>query len=103
VIEGGRADWRTGGQEEGATLIELLVVLLLLGLLLSVSAVSLSSIRPAPGSAWLDSVRSARARSIRSGRTVLIVHDSGMIRFLPDGRILGGMLDPLTGELPDAR
>jgi Tfp pilus assembly protein FimT len=87
----------------GATLVELLVVLALLGLLLGLSVVSVSSIRQPPSATVFDSLRSARANALRSGRPVVIVRDSVVIRFLPDGRILGGMLDPLTGELPDAR
>lgn len=89
--------------QTGATLVELLVVLAVLGLLVGLSAVSLSSVRPPPAAMRFDSLRAARASAVRSGRPVVVVRDTSVIRFLPDGRVLGGMLDPLTGELPDAR
>jgi hypothetical protein len=84
----------------GITLVELLVVLVLLGLLTTLGAVSVTSLRPPPGAARLDTLRSARARAIRSGTPVTLTHDSAPIRFLPDGRVLGGPLNPLTGAWP---
>ena len=93
----GRSVSRSVGQSAGITLVELLVVLVLLGLLTTLGAVSVMSLRPPPQAARLDSLRAARAESIRTGVPVMRTFDSVPIRFLPDGRALGGPLDPLTG------
>jgi Tfp pilus assembly protein FimT len=85
----------------GTTLVELLVVLTVLGLLLGVSAMSLTSVRPQEAALIQDSLRAARATAIRSGRAVVVMRDTTVLRFLPDGRIVGGMVDPLTGETPN--
>jgi Tfp pilus assembly protein FimT len=82
----------------GITLVELLVVLVLLGLLTTLGAVSVTSLRPPPDAARLDTLRAARAQAIRGGIPVMLTLDSVPIRFLPDGRVLGGPADPLTGE-----
>jgi Tfp pilus assembly protein FimT len=103
-MAGGRADGPTGTtvrRSVGATLVELLVVLVVLGLLFGVSAMSLTSVRPEEPALMLDSLRAARATAIRSGRAVVVMRDTTVLRFLPDGRIVGGVLDPLTGEIPD--
>ena len=77
--------------------MELLVVLVLLGLLTTLGAISVTSLRPPPEAARFDTLRAARAKAIRSGLPVMLRLDSAPIRFLPDGRALGGPLDPLTG------
>lgn len=95
----GRAVGRTV-HSAGVTLVELLVVLVLLGVLTSVAALSVVSLRPTPQAARLDSLRSARAQAIRTGVPVMLTLDSVSVRFLPDGRVIGGPLDPLTGVWP---
>jgi len=93
-----RSDGPTVRPTAGITLVELLVVLVLLGLLTTLGAVSVTSLRPPPEAARLDTLRAARAKAIRSGVPVMLTLDSVPIRFLPDGRVLGGSADPLTGE-----
>lgn len=99
---GSRADRPTirpsEGRTVGATLIELLVVLIVLGVIGALGTLGLASLRAPPGTARLDSLRLARTRALRTGEPVTIRLDSVTIRFLADGRVLGGELDPLTGE-----
>ncbi len=97
---------RLGAREsfrvDGTTLVELMVVLALLGLITTLGAIGVVSLRPPANTAFLDSVRSRRAKAIRSGKPEVLRHDSLTIRFLPDGRVIGGPLDPFTGEPHDA-
>lgn len=89
----------------GTTLIELIVALAVLGIVLGVSTAALTAVHrdtPAPA---LARMQRARARSLRLGVPVrLDVADSSAagvpssILLLPDGRVLGGGFDPLTGE-----
>lgn len=94
---------RSGGRAVGTTLVELLVVLTILALLSGLSAVAVTSLRPPPGAAMRDSVRALRAHAIRTGQGTTVRMDATILRFLPDGRVLGGFVDPLTGAWPDAR
>lgn len=87
----------------GATLIELLVVLLLLGLLAGLGATGVLALRQPASQALRDTLREARAAAIRLGAPVTLMRGSMTIRFLPDGRALGGPTDPLTGAWRDAR
>ena len=87
----------------GTSLVELLVVLTILALLSGLSAVAVTSLRAPAGTAERDSVRAVRAQAIRTGQAITVRGDSTVMRFLPDGRVLGGFLDPLTGAWPDAR
>jgi prepilin-type N-terminal cleavage/methylation domain-containing protein len=97
----GWTDGRTVGRGErpdaGITLVELLVALVIVGLLAAIGTVSVTSLRPPLEAARLDTLRSARVRAIRTGAPVMLMLDSLPIRFLPDGRVLGGPLDPLSG------
>lgn len=86
----------------GVTLIELLVVLVLLGILLGVSGLALSSLRPPRASRWRVELAAARANAIRTGVPVTLRRDSVVVRFLPDGGALGSGVDRWTGA-PDAR
>lgn len=88
---------------DGITLIELLVVLLLLGLLAGVGSTGVLVLRQPASQALRDTLREARAAAIRLGAPVTLVRDSMTIRFLPDGRALGGPVDPLTGSWHDVR
>lgn len=82
----------------GTTLIELLVVLVLLGIIGGLSTIGIASLQPPPRDAQRDSLRDARLQAIRTGVAVTISVDSVLVRLLPDGRVIGGDLDPLTGE-----
>ena len=72
-------------KEHGTTLVELLVVLLLLGIIVSLSAVGVTTLRPEESSParQLDSARRAAAISGKAGVLRL---DSTVVRVLPDGR-----------------
>jgi Tfp pilus assembly protein FimT len=88
----------------GATLVELMVVLLILGLVTGVTSLAIGSLRGPEDMAHHRALRHARAEAIRSGRAVSVAGESGaVVRFYPDGRASGSGLDPLTGELLDAR
>ena len=82
---------------KGTTLVELLVVLVLLGLLTGFATLSVVALKPTAEATRLDSLRAARAQSIRSGSPVVIQVDSTRVRFLPDGQVLGGSVDQFTG------
>ena len=86
------------GREDGTTLVELLVVLAILGVLASVSALSVVSLRIPASAAARDSLRSAREVAIRSGVAQVVWIEGLPVRLLPDGRVLGGPVDPLTGR-----
>lgn len=90
----------------GMTLVELLVVLVLLGLVAGISALGLGTLHE-PGLAVTSDAKrmsAARAEAIRTGQPVLLQRDSGgPVLYLPEGRAVGGGVDPLTGAPPDAR
>jgi prepilin-type N-terminal cleavage/methylation domain-containing protein len=84
----------------GFTLVELVVVLAILGLVLMVSGVALTSVRPTPATDSSRALARARAEAIRAGRPVVVTHHAPRtthIVFLPDGRAYGPGVDPLTG------
>ncbi len=89
--------------EVGATLLELLVALVIVGVMAGLGALSVLSLRPGPRGAALDSMASARHRAIREARPVVLRDGTRQLRFLPDGRVLGGGVDPLTGVPQDAK
>ena len=82
----------------GVTMLELLVVLTILGLLLGVSGLALTTLKQPRESALMVELRQARAEAIHTG----IPRTTHHVRFLPDGRAIGVGVDPLTG-LPSAR
>jgi prepilin-type N-terminal cleavage/methylation domain-containing protein len=88
----------------GVTLVELLVVLALIGLLLGLSALVVGRPRSAGivgGRA--EKIVQGRAQAIRIGKAVRIRGDSGApVLLLPDGRVVGAGLDPLSGATGDA-
>lgn len=88
----------------GATLVELMVVLFVLGVMAAVSGFAVAGLR-APAQTDRDQMLSeAQARAIRSGKAVTITPEGGAsVRFLPDGRAIGAGVDPLTGQVLDAR
>ena len=89
-------------REVGVTLVELLVALVILGMMTGLGALSVVSLRPVARRVVLDSMASARRRAIRDGRPVVFRDGAQVLRFLPDGRVLGGPMDPLTGVPLDA-
>ncbi len=90
----------------GTTLLELLVVLTLVCLLVGLSALAAgrlsTSERDAAGHG--DPITTARAEAVRTGKPVRIRGGSGgSVLLLPDGRVVGARLDPLTGASANAR
>jgi prepilin-type N-terminal cleavage/methylation domain-containing protein len=97
----------------GVTLVELIVALALLGLILGISGMALTSLRPSPGSERVRVLATARSRAIRTGQQVRVSVDSPvtgsgiprhstLVVFLPDGRAIGPSVDPLTGASSDS-
>lgn len=99
----GRAVGLSDGRTVGSTLVELLVVLTILALLGGLSTLAVTSLRAPTGTAERDTIRALRARAIRTGQAMTVRLESTPLRFLPDGRVIGGVVDPLTGAWPDAR
>jgi prepilin-type N-terminal cleavage/methylation domain-containing protein len=88
---------------EGTTLVELIATLAILGLVAGIGAVTLGGWRRAGADETADLLAAARARAIGTGTRVRVDRPGGeSVLFLPDGRALGGGLDPLTGAVPDA-
>ncbi len=102
-MAGGRGGRGRCVSRAGVTLIELLVVLVVLGLTTGLSLLALPALRPSPMAAEIERARQARARAIQSGQDIVAVFDSVPVRFLPDGRVLGGPVDPLTGAWRHAK
>jgi len=82
----------------GVTLLELLVVLTILGMVLGVSGLALSTLQSPRESAQVMDLKQARMQAIQSG----VPRTAHGVRFLPDGRAMGPHVDPLTG-IPDAK
>jgi prepilin-type N-terminal cleavage/methylation domain-containing protein len=86
----------------GLTLVEVSVVLVLLGLLMGMGILAVTSLRPSQHSRRVQALARQRAEALREGRAVTESDISGHpVRFLPDGRALGAGIDPLTGEIRD--
>jgi prepilin-type N-terminal cleavage/methylation domain-containing protein len=81
-------------QTHGVTLLELLVVLTVLGIVLAVSGLAVNSLRLSRGSEEQMVVATVRAQAIHSGAS----RTANGALFLPDGRVIGGRADPLTGR-----
>jgi Tfp pilus assembly protein FimT len=89
--------------KRGITLVEMLVVLILLGLVGGMSVLAVGRLRRPDEPERIARWHRARAAAIRSGQPVAVAGDSGtVVRFLPDGRVIGKGVDPLTGEARDA-
>jgi len=99
----GRTGCRTVGLTAGASLLELLVALSMLALLGVLSTVAVTSLRRPDATAMRETMRTLRSDAIRTGQPITARQDSTILRFMPDGRVLGGVVDPLTGAWPDAR
>ena len=87
----------------GTTLVELMVSLAILGLLAGLAAASLAGApgRPPGGEAALQAARASAIRSAR--RVAFVAPDGGRFLLLPDGRVIGPGIDPLTGEVAHVR
>lgn len=95
---------RQGFPRFGVTLVELLIVLLVIGLTVGMSALAIGRIPRPVESQRVMTGRRARTTALRSGQAVTVADDSSaLVRFLPDGRVIGAGFDPLTGELLDAK
>jgi prepilin-type N-terminal cleavage/methylation domain-containing protein len=87
----------------GATLVELMVALAILGLLAGLGAATLGGWHLINPDARAEALSAARCRAIRTGARVRLSEASGeSVLFLPDGRVVGGGMDPLTGASSDA-
>ncbi len=90
----------------GVTLVELLVVIVILGLIVGVSGLAFTSLRPPRTSERIRAAQAARGQAIREGRPVPFLFRGSRVRpsalFLPDGRAIGIGVDPLTGTPADA-
>lgn len=87
----------------GTTLVELIVALAILGLLVGIGAATLGGWRRPRTDDTVELYVAARARAIASGERVRVDRPGGeSVLFLPDGRAVGGGLDPLTGVALDA-
>lgn len=89
----------------GVTLVELLVVMLIIGLTTGVAGLAMSSLRPPPLSDFARKVREARTMSIRNGTALTVTmkapDEEGrelVLRFLPDGSVIGPEVDRWTGH-----
>lgn len=92
------------GMGEGYTLVEVIVVLAILGLMLGISGLALASLKPPPESEWIRVLRQARSQAIRTGRPIYTGGNHAPRTthlFLPDGRVIGPGVDPLTGAPRD--
>lgn len=92
----------------GFTMLEVVVALVLFALILGVSGLALASLREPTGAEKLREFEQARIEAIRTGRPVSVavsLKDTGELNaqrtthfsFLPDGRVVGGGIDMLTG------
>ena len=83
----------------GFTLLELVIATAVLGIVLSVSSFAIAKLQwPRELDAEADWER-AKARAIQSGHRVSLrrTADTSQRLFLPDGRVIGSNVDPLTG------
>ena len=77
----------------GVTLLELLVVLTILGVVLGVTGLAITSLQTPRESEEVLVLKRMRAEAIHLGAP----RTAQGVRFLPDGRAIGPNLDPLTG------
>ena len=96
------------GCRSGTTLVELIVALAVLGILLGVSTAALGAIHRDTPSHQDSVLATARVKALHEGVAVRVdLPDSSgramvSVLLLPDGRVVGQGLDPLTGERSDA-
>ncbi|MGH7562559.1 MAG: pilus assembly FimT family protein [Gemmatimonadales bacterium] len=79
----------------GFSLVELMVVVALLGIILGVGVVSMSSKKPEESAA--ADVERCRGESIAQGVPVLIRIDTVALLCLPDGQLVGAGREQLSG------
>lgn len=83
-------------REAGITLIELMVAIVVFGAIASVATLA---IRPGHGSpAGNDAIRECQRHAIEGRVEILLPTNSGQVRCLPDGRVLGLGADQLVGH-----
>jgi len=98
-------------RRRGYTLVEVIVVLALISLVVGIAGLAFASLKAPQESTWVRAIRDARTSAVRTGHSVNLsaAHlDTGLNHsprtthlFLPDGRVIGPGVDPLTGS-PDA-
>lgn len=90
----------------GVTLVEMLVVLVILGVLAATAGLAFGSAHFDSDPSRQASLRALRARAILEGHVVQLRHGNptleAAVLVLPDGRVIGEGIDPLTGEVTDA-
>jgi prepilin-type N-terminal cleavage/methylation domain-containing protein len=92
----------------GSTLLELIVVLAVMGTLAAITALALPGRPGARGPTQIERLMLARDSAIRTGLPVEAMVDTSaegaprIVRFLPDGRAVGPLVDPLTGAVDNA-
>ena len=96
----------------GFTLLEMMVTVAILGLLSSLLALAIRSLREPPQQEVFAALAVAREDAIRTGRAVVWRRDGAAVRFLPNGSSSGGrisaetrvvVIDPLTGGVRESK
>ncbi len=90
----------------GITLVELLVVLVIIGVLATTTGLAFSNARLDSKPSKQASLNALRARAILDECPVQLRHGDPTLQtavlVLPDGRVIGDGIDPLTGQVIDA-
>jgi prepilin-type N-terminal cleavage/methylation domain-containing protein len=82
----------------GFTLVELLVAITILAITGSIAAIGIGRATRRPTDTVAATLLAARRTAILGGRRVSVRDTTGLVLFLPDGRVLGAGFDVLTGE-----
>lgn len=87
----------------GFTLLELVVVLAVMGIAAGLATLAFRSLLADPGQGavdWPGQLREARRSAVMAAHPVVLRPlDRGAVLLLPDGRVIGDGVDPLTGAL----
>jgi len=90
----------------GVTLVEMLVVLVIIGVLATTTGLAFSSARTESKPSKQASLNALRTRAILDEHAVQLRYGDPVLEtavlVLPDGRVIGDGIDPLTGQLADA-
>ena len=90
----------------GVTLVEMLVVLVILGVLATTAGLAFSNARIESKPGKQASLNALRTRAILDEHPVQLRYGDPTLEtamlVLPDGRVIGHGVDPLTGQVTDA-